>query len=130
MTDTIIYGQINGTYFDKQILLEAKDLIRTIFEQDQIRYFNTTGVKTELAQARKQPQAHEMTGKKMSATLRRKNNKKSAQKQLQYVKNKDQYLDLRKNWVQYNEQTFEALNLLVLKSAKQLEEDSVSHAVF
>ena len=71
-----------------------------------------------------------MTGKKMSSTLRRKNNKKSAQKQLQYVRNKDQYLDLRKNWVQYNEQTFEALNLLVLKSAKQLEEDSVSHAVF
>ena len=71
-----------------------------------------------------------MTGKKMSSTLRRKNNKKSAQKQLSYVKNTDQYLDLRKNWVQYNEQTFEALNLLVLKSAKQLEEDSVSHAVF
>ena len=53
ITDTIIYGQINGTYFDKQILLEAKDLVRFIFEQDQIRFFNTTGVKTELAKVRK-----------------------------------------------------------------------------
>ena len=39
-------------------------------------------------------------------------------------------IDLRKNWVQYNEQSFEALNLLVTKSRKTVEEDPISYAVF
>ena len=39
-------------------------------------------------------------------------------------------MDLRKNWVQYNEQGFEALNLLILKTEKKIEEDYLSNAIF
>lgn len=39
-------------------------------------------------------------------------------------------IDLRRNWVQFNEQGFKALNLMVIKSEKQAETDPDSYAVF
>ena len=39
-------------------------------------------------------------------------------------------VDLRKNWVQFNDQTFQALNLMTIKSKKTEETDPVSHAIF
>lgn len=54
----------------------------------------------------------------MSSNLKRKANKKSSSKSISYVKNLDQILDLKKNWVQSNEQGFEAINMMVLKSEK------------
>ena len=89
MTDVTIYGQVDGKYFNKKILPEAKEIIRLIFEQDHVRMFNSTGVKSELLEARKQPKAPEIKGKQMSYNLRRKNSKKTFQKQVQYTKGKD-----------------------------------------
>ena len=89
MTDITIYGQIDGKYFNDHVLKEAKEMVRQIFEQDHIRIFNSTGVKQGLTEARKSPKAPEIKGKQMSYNLRRKNNKKSNQKQIVYVKNKD-----------------------------------------
>lgn len=68
ITDVTIYGGITGKYFDKKVLKEAKDVVRLIFEQDSIRFFNSTGVKNELAEARKEPKARELQGKPLPPT--------------------------------------------------------------
>ena len=52
-----------------------------------------------------------------------------AQKNLTYIKGKDSAVDLRKNWVQFNDHNFEALNFLTLKAGKTVIEDPVSYAL-
>ena len=64
----------------------------------------------------------------MSQAANRRNLKKSTMKTINYVNNQRNIIDLRKNWVQFNEHGFEAINMLVLKSKKT--EDYTSHALF
>ena len=67
----------------------------------------------------------------MSQNLQRKNKKKATSKTIQYVKGKkDKVVDLRKNWVQFNEQGLQALNLMVIRSRKTAEEDPLSYAIY
>ena len=69
ITNLTITGEIDGKFFESQVLPEVKEITQRLFQQEKVRMFNVTGLKDVLSEVKKPQKGHKISGKRLSNTL-------------------------------------------------------------